>query len=235
MRNATIYAALLLAGLASSAHAAPPSCPDMGRFDVSNISFRGGSLDIAVQRLLRGTPWRAEFDGPATDIRITMIGVGGPMDMILERMIERAGEAPNVASASAVVDREGCVVRVSITTHRPTPSVLVEAPAVAAQEAITAALDDPLGPGEQSHTLPSGTKLSVALRSYVEAFGWTLRWRIEDDFLIDADIPIPEGDVVDGVLHVIRAYQAAGAMRTVRPRFAEPNRVVVIETTGDQL
>ena len=61
-----------------------------------------------------------------------------------------------------------------------------------------------------------------------------MRWRIEDDFLIDTDIPVPKGDVVEGVLHIVRAYQAAGAMQTVRPRFAAPNRVVVIETTGDQ-
>lgn len=235
MRHALI--ALAVAG-ALPATAAPPRCPDLENYDVSNISVRGGTLDRIVNRVLDGTAWKAEFKGPATDIRLSVIGVSGPMDLVLDRVIRRAGEAEVVESVSSVVDRATCTVTVSVTTKRPTPSVLVEAPAAEAFAAVTAAaaaapLREPT-PAERTHVLPGGSKLSDALSKYVEAHGWTLRWRIEEDFLIDTDIPIPEGDVVNGVLHVVRAYQAAGAMKTVRPRFAAPNKVVVIETTGDQ-
>jgi len=226
--------ALALAALTAMPAAAERRCPDLDRYDVSNISFRNGTLDIAVNRLLKGTAWKAEFIGPATDIRLTMIGVAGPMDMVLEKMIERAGRSEVVDSVTSVVDRESCTVTVSVTTNRPTPSVLVEP---SSEEAFVAATAKPIkdpGPGDRIHVLPGGSKLSRALNKYIESHGWTMRWRIDDDFLIDTDIPIPKGDVVDGVLHVVRAYQAAGAMATVRPRFAAPNRVVVIETTGDQ-
>lgn len=244
MRHALI--ALAVAGALPAAASTPQRCPDLENYDVSNISVRGGTLDRIINRVLDGTAWKAEFNGPATDIRLSVIGVSGPMDLVLERVMKRAGEAEIVESVSSVIDREGCTVTVSVTTRRPTPSVLVEAPAAAAfanattPAAVTTAavaraerVVEPT-PAERTHILPGGSKLSDALSKYVESYGWSLRWRIEEDFLIDTDIPLPQGDVVDGVLHVVRAYQSAGAMKTVRPRFAAPNKVVVIETTGDQ-
>lgn len=235
MRVALLALAVATAIPATSAFAASDRrCPDLSRYDVSNTSVRNGTLDRALQRILSGTAWNVEFTGPATDIGLTLIGVSGPMDMVVEKVIERAGDAEVVESISSIVDRESCTIRVSVTTKSPTPSVLVEDSANAAFTAAVAPAPVEPGPGERVHVLPGGAKLSDALTKYVEAYGWTMRWRIEDDFLIDTAIPVPEGDVVEGVLHVIRAYQAAGAMQTVRPRFAGPNKVVVIESIGDQ-
>lgn len=222
---------LSLFSVAASAHA---SCPPLARYDVSGVSFRGASLDRAVERLLDGTAWKAEFDGPATDIRLSMIGVSGPLNLVLDRLIQQAGKSTVVDSVSSVIDKEGCTVKVNVRTNAPTPSVRVEEAhtRVLAEVELNAKREQ--SQAEKGYTLPQGVKLSEALAGYAKAHGWSLRWRIQDDYMIDTEIPIPPGEIVDGVLHVIRAYQAAGAMQTVRPRFASPNRVVVIESAGDQ-
>lgn len=231
MRPQSLILAALAAAAASSVDA---RCPDLSRYSVSNITLRNGTLDVAVERMLRQTAWKAEFAGPATDIRLSLVGVGGPMNTVLEKVIKRAGESDAVESISSVIDRDTCTVRIEVVASRPTPSVLVEEAAPLVAEAIAQeAVRDP-GPGERHHVLPGGMRLSEALSKYVETHGWSLRWRIADDFIIDTDIPVPPSGVVEGVTNVIRAYQSAGAMSSVRPRFAGPNKVVVIESTGDQ-
>jgi len=101
-------------------------------------------------------------------------------------------------------------------------SMVVDAPATAA------------APADSGYTLPSGVLLSDALNTYVKRFGWTLKWSIHDDYRLDAPVPIPAMDVVDGVSYVVKAYQAQGGMKGVVPRFAKPNRVVVVEMMSVQ-
>lgn len=237
------HALALAAALSAPALMAQTHCPDLARFEVGGITMHDTTLDVAVDRLLAGTPWVAEYVGPVDAVRVSLDGVSGPMDLVMDDLIRGASASPAVSSVSAMRDSSACLMRVEVTPLRPAApqgaSMLPDLglasadPIPVPMPGVIDAKDQ--GPGHRTHVLPGGRKLSQALSEYVALHGWTLRWRIEDDFLIDTDIPIPPGDVIDGVLHVVRAYQSAGAMRTVRPRFAEPNRVVVIETTGDQL
>lgn len=77
--------------------------------------------------------------------------------------------------------------------------------------------------------LKAGKQLSAALQSYVQSRGWQLRWRIDADYMIDVDIPVPALDLIDGVTWVVRVYQSQDGMQGVVPRFARGNKVVVIE------
>lgn len=81
----------------------------------------------------------------------------------------------------------------------------------------------------RSSMLPAGSRLSVALERYVRERGWDLRWQIDEDYVLDANLPIPAADLIESVTWVVHAYQSQGGMYGVVPRFARSNRVVVIE------
>lgn len=78
-------------------------------------------------------------------------------------------------------------------------------------------------------TIPAGSRLSDALEVFITSRGWSLRWLIDEDYMLDADLPIPGADVIDAVTWVVQTYQRQGGMRGVVPRFARGNRVVAIE------
>lgn len=80
-----------------------------------------------------------------------------------------------------------------------------------------------------SSALPPGQNLSEALERYVRERGWSLRWNIGEDYVLDASLPIPSSDLIEGVTWVVNTYQSQGGMLGVVPRFARSNRVVVIE------
>lgn len=87
----------------------------------------------------------------------------------------------------------------------------------------------PAGPNAYQFIIPTGTLLSRGLSDYVKRFGWTLRWLIPQDYRLDAPFPIPAGPMAHGVTYVVRAYQSQGGLLGDVPRFAGPNRVVVIQ------
>ncbi|WP_042805709.1 TcpQ domain-containing protein [Thioalkalivibrio sp. ALE19] len=87
---------------------------------------------------------------------------------------------------------------------------------------------DPVCPGEE-YILREGTLLSESLRRYVQDQGWNaLRWELDHDYRIAEDIPM-HGDMQTAIRGLVQAYQAQGGLMGVAPRFAEGNRVVVIE------
>jgi hypothetical protein len=102
---------------------------------------------------------------------------------------------------------------VSTTTH----------PLSAPISAVPAA--DPAG----GYVIPAGTMLSAGLSKYVQALGWTMKWNITDDYMLDEPLPIPAGSVIDGVSFVVRTYQSQGGLMGDIPLFAKPNHVVVIQ------
>lgn len=111
-----------------------------------------------------------------------------------------------------------------VTLPTPTTPVPQTLPTVVTKSAPRA----PAPAGD--YVLPRGVPLSHALESYVSSLGWTLRWNIHDDYVLDAPFPIPQGDdVIKGVTYVVRAYQSQGGLLGATPMFAMPNHVVVIQ------
>lgn len=86
-----------------------------------------------------------------------------------------------------------------------------------------------VAPRVMSTMLPSGSRLSTALERFVRERGWDIRWQIEEDYILDANLPIPTSDVIEAVTWVVNTYQSQGGMPGVVPRFARSNKVVVIE------
>lgn len=80
-----------------------------------------------------------------------------------------------------------------------------------------------------STSLPSGSRLSTALERFIRERGWDIRWNIEEDYILDANLPIPTSDVIEAVTWVVHTYQSQGGMPGVVPRFARTNKIVVIE------
>lgn len=78
-------------------------------------------------------------------------------------------------------------------------------------------------------SLPAGDRLSTALERYVRERGWDIRWKIDEDYVLDASLPIPTNDLIEAVTWVVHTYQSQGGMMGVVPRFARTNRVIVIE------
>lgn len=82
---------------------------------------------------------------------------------------------------------------------------------------------------DAGYTIPAGTLLSTGLASFVKSFGWTLKWNVTSDYMLDEPLPIPAGSIIDGVNYVMRAYQSQGGLLGVRPVYAKPNKVVSVQ------
>lgn len=126
------------------------------------------------------------------------------------------------------------------TTPVPPPPMVAKAATSRSAEAVPVADPPPRSApvlatasapaAPRGYVLQRGETLSHALEGYVASLGWTLRWNIHDDYVLDAPFPIPPGDdVIHGVTYVVRAYQSQGGLLSATPMFAMPNHVVVIE------
>lgn len=126
----------------------------------------------------------------------------------------------HVESLLARVDRNPDAYGFTVTYHALAPTV-----------ARIAAVPVP-----KPYVLPKGKSLSSALAAYVAAHGWTLKWAIKNDYVLEAPFPIPAGkNLVGGVSYVVRAYQAQGGLMGDVPVFAMPNHVVVIRPMSTSL
>ena len=205
-----------LVGACGSAYA-NASCPPLSAYRVTNVSAENVRIGVAMDMLVSGTTWSPNIVGSDDDVTVSFRGVSGPLDQVLSKVVEAAGQA-STAAVSMVTDPVRCIATVNVA-----PPVAPAAPVDALAEVAPAA------PRYQSESLPAGGTLSEALTSYAERKGWTLRWQLDDDYMLDVDIPIPPMDLIDGVTYVVRAYQAQGGLNGVVPRFARSNKVVVIE------
>lgn len=219
MSRRVFRVAALVAALAASGAAA--ACPPMSAYRVTGVSADQVPIASALEMLFGGTAWTGVVNGQADDVRVSFRGVSGPLDQVLTKVLEGAGRA-SPASISSVSDTNRCIT--TVTVQQP---VVAQAalPVAAAQDATPV----PAAPARRGDVLAAGSNVSEAMAAYVERNGWTLRWLIDEDYVLDADLPIPAMDLIDGVTYVIRAYQAQGGMRGVSPRFARGNNVVVIE------
>lgn len=216
------YFALLvgLVGACGSAYA-NPSCPPLSAYRVTNVSAENVRIGTAMDMLVSGTTWSSAVAGPDNDVTVSFRGVSGPLDQVLSKVVEAAGQA-TTASVSMVTDPTRCVATVTVT-----PAVTAPTPAAAGDAVVAEAA--PAVPRHESEILRAGGTLSEALTQYAERKGWTMRWQLDDDYMLDVDVPIPPMDLIDGVTYVVRAYQAQGGLIGVVPRFARSNKVVVIE------
>lgn len=226
----------LLVGLIGACAAAPAiaSCPPLSAYRVSSVSAEKASIETSMRMLVSGTAWSSEVVGSSQDVTVSFRGVTGPLDHVLAKVVEGAGQA-SATAVSMVSDPQRCLVTVTVTPpvqeaqiaaagpetdQAPTP--FVNAPVAATAAAPVAAAYTP-------EVLRAGGTLSEALSDYAERKGWSLRWQLDDDYMLDVDVPIPPMSLVDGMTYVVRAYQAQGGLIGVVPRFARSNKVVVIE------
>lgn len=217
MSRRVLRVAAVAAALAASGAVA--ACPPMSAYRVTGVSADQVPISSALEMLFGGTAWSGVVNGQADDVRVSFRGVSGPLDQVLTKVLEGAGRA-SPASISSVSDINRCIT--TVTVQQP---IVAQAPG-----ASVAATEAPAAPAaRRGDVLPAGSNVSEAMSAYVERNGWSLRWLIEEDYVLDADLPIPAMDLIDGVTYVIRAYQAQGGMRGVSPRFARGNNVVVIE------
>lgn len=215
-----------LMGACGSAYA-NASCPPLSAYRVTNVSAENVRIGVAMDMLVTGTTWNSSIVGADDDVTVSFRGVSGPLDQVIAKVVEAAGQA-TTASVSMVTDPMRCVATVSVAPAvAPAPAV-ASAP-TAAGDGAAAVETAPAVQQYQSEVLRAGGTLSEAMTAYVERKGWSLRWQLDDDYMLDVDIPIPPMDLIDGVTYVVRAYQAQGGLIGVVPRFARSNQVVVIE------
>lgn len=224
-------AGVILMALSASATA---GCPPLSAYRVTEAGVRGAPAQDAIALLLEGTAWRAEV-GEGLANTVSFSGVTGPLDRVLERLIREFNS--NGRSVAMVQDIEACVVRVNVrqpVTGNGSPAMatrVIESeltqPVATVEPEVPVELPPPAD--MRPHILAKGLRLSEALHQYAGARGWDLRWLIEEDYIIDVDVPIPAVDVIDGVTWVVQAYQSQGGLRGVTPRFARGNSVAVIE------
>lgn len=223
---------LAVASAMSFPFVASAACPPMHVYDVAGVTASNVPLPDALRMLTTGTAWSVEVVGDAGNTRLSYRNVSGPLDQVLARAIAQAGQAAG-RPVSSVNDPTRCVVTVNVPEPpRPDPPQ-IDAPssdAARVAEGVPAPAPIravPLPPPPQ--VLRAGENLSEALADFVQRGGWSLRWNIEDDYVLDVDLPMPTGDVIAGVTWVVKTYQAQGGLEGVVPRFAKGNHVVVIE------
>lgn len=215
MQRMRFLAGLCLLGF-GPAYAA---CPPMSAYEVAGVSANNVPMSEALGLLFAGTPWKVDVLGDANGVRLSYRDVSGPLDKVLAKAVLQAGGASGVPVA-VVTDPQRCVATVSARA----PQV-----AVASQPGSPLPAGVPLIRATEKTVIRAGETLSEALEKYAAKSGWSMRWNIPDDYVLDADLPLPAGDVIEGITWVIRTYQAQGGMGGVVPRFAKGNRVAVIE------
>lgn len=223
------------------------SCPPLTAYRVQGVSAKNATPAEAIGLLLASTPWKADVDA-ALSAPINLRSVSGPLDRVLERLVDGLDATGQI---TMLQDSASCVIRVALRAPSPVPPAAPVAAAVPeastpdlplertqpmAERVIeldpfaeTTGLGNESAPAPRSHVLKAGMSLSEAMEEYVAERGWSIRWMLKEDYLLDADVPVPPLDVIDGVTWVVTAYQQQGGLRGVTPRFATPNKVVVIE------
>lgn len=249
MTTALPFPRALAATLALAAMAiATPSfadCPPLSVYQVSGVTLRDGTLTQAASMLFSGTAWTVHTDPAAANLRVSLSGVGGPLDKVLNEVLTHVGRGKY--AVGSVNDAQACTVHITVTSLAPPPAAVAVKPthlagtavktAAAAPGHFTAPAVDDVDPLPQTtpaqpvgYTLPAGAILSHALATYVKSQGWTLRWNLSQDYVLDAPFPIPAGDsVVEGVRYVLRAYKAQGGLLDAAPHFWDANHVVEIQ------
>jgi len=178
-------------------------CQPLGAYHVTGISANDLPVQQAIGLLFTGTPWSVNIAGSLPSVSLSYSGVSGPLDQVLARAIEQTGQSLSLPLV-AVSDPTRCLVTISLPVTTP-------------------------GEGRYGGVLPAGESLSAALEQYAEQQGWTLRWNIEDDYVLDVDLPLPADSIVNTITWVVNTYQSQGGLAGVAPRFAQGNKVVVIE------
>lgn len=209
MRRIALFAALLAA---APLPALADNCPALSVYEVSGVTAASVPLQEALGLLFAGTAWKPEVLGDASRVRVSFRNVSGPLDLVLGKVVAQASGA-STQPLSSVADASRCAV--AINAVRPTVASGI-------------ALGTPIR--AEMRYLPAGENLSDALAKYAERGGWSLRWNIDADYVLDVDLPMPKGaDVIEGITWLVKTYQAQGGMSGVVPRFAKGNKVVVIE------
>ncbi len=178
---------------------------------------------------------------------IIRVSGGGDSDFGLhdgERMAN-VQAAPVQAAANKIADQSGAAWpaparlggshgevygRVYIKGGNNTKPVLVSAPFAGGLAPHAAPKSSvPKAPfGSVVYTIKAGTMLSTGLTKYVDGFGWSIRWKLADDYRLDAPFPIPVGSLEHGLRYVFKAYQAQGGLLGDGFVLNEPNKVAVI-------
>lgn len=230
---------LAVAGMMAGVCAAPSAlaqastqCVALNAHRVESLSARNVSPKDALSMVLAGTQWKLEIDPTITE-PVTFRGVSGPADLIIERLTD---QFDTTGTLVLMQDRAACTLRLRRPAPPPPPvpvAVPTPGPSTPATQTPSPA-NEPVvpvdvRPAHRSATLSKGKRLSEALEAYIVERGWTMRWLIDEDYVLDADVPVPALDVIDGVTWVVEAYQAQGGLRGAAPRFARGNKVVVIE------
>lgn len=226
-------------------------CPSLGNYRVMSFSAHDLPLKIVAEKLLEDTAWKLVADG-GDGPNVSLRNVSGAVDGIINRTVSTAASQSDWG-VIAKVDAGVCAIKLSLTPPRQaseqiavaSPAPLSAAPATAAAPAAatgsvseaTKNFDQLLSGSAVSPQpsltpvvrLTSGKMLSAALADALESRGWQLRWNIEDDYLIDVDIPVPSKSVQGMIEYVFTTYQSQGGLMGSMPRFASANRVVVVE------
>lgn len=81
-------------------------------------------------------------------------------------------------------------------------------------------------------TIAAGEHLSAGLTQYARTFGWSMRWQLAKDYILDAPLPIPAMSLKDGLRYVLQTYQSQGGLHGATFSLAEPNHIVVARPTA---
>lgn len=221
---------LALAPAGPSPLPAAEACPPMSAYDVSAVNASNLPLPEALGLLVDGTPWRVEVAGQANAIRVSYTNVAGSLDDVLGDVLGRAGKVSGAALAASR-DPAHCTIRVAVRAPQPAPAPeTAPVPAASGSDAAQVVASHPAIPVPPPAVLRAGELLSEGLSRIATERGWSMRWNIPQDYVVDVQIPLPnESDLIPLITWVIRAYQAQGALEGVVPRFARGNRVVSIE------
>lgn len=209
---------------------ASASCPSMGAYSVTGVTAENLPLQQALDVLFDSTAWNGTVKDGAADVRVSLRNVGGPLDLVFQKVMDQARTASGQA-LSTRTDRVSCEVTIS-PLQRPTGPVAMSSlmeGQVNLQDVQLAPVPAPMPvvPREVDRLI-AGQYLSSALTQYAEKEGWKVRWMIPTEYMLDVDVQLPKADFKENVIWLVETYQMQGGLLGTRPRFAS-NRVVVIE------
>lgn len=192
-------------------------CEPVADYKVGYVAYKARPLEQALQRMLKGSPYKAVVE-TGTHVPQRTKRLAGPLPRTLDSLASQFG---------LQWQQDGCLIRfnakasgasaapanprISITSASPVAEVRIQ--------------ESPSQPSAGAWTLQAGRPIHVQFADWARTAGWTFEWRLEKSWIVPAAAQFP-GSFDEALSQAVEALHAQG--KPVRLILWEGNRFAEI-------
>ncbi|WP_164932029.1 toxin co-regulated pilus biosynthesis Q family protein [Janthinobacterium sp. 17J80-10] len=176
-------------------------CEPVADYRVGYVAYKARPLEQSLQRMLRGSPYKAIVDGGAPAAQRTK-RLAGPLSRTFDSL---------ASQFELQWQQEGCLVRFSAKAPRastsPANSRVTITPASPVAE--VRIQDSSSQSAVTAWALQAGRPIHLQFADWARTAGWTFEWRLEKSWIVPAAAQF-SGSFDDALAHAVEALHAQG-------------------------